>query len=311
MAASPGADLVTGCVDSDLESIGSPTGGVELDVGDVSVDIGGVDILQAVSLSAEAGSFIGLLGPNGSGKSTLLRTIYRSIRPTTGAVLVDGSDVWAVSAQISARLTAVVTQESTSDFDFTVRELVAMGRNPHKRLFERDTAEDQALVSQALHQVGIDRFADRAFTTLSGGEKQRVLVARCLTQQSPLLVLDEPTNHLDVRAQFELLDLIHSLGVTTVAALHDLDIAARYCDRVVVLDAGRVVASGTPAEVLTSQLIAAVFGVNCRCDLVDNGQRVELRMLGAVRGDAVRVGAAAREQTVRPAESAAQQELHE
>ena len=277
---------MTGYVAGHLESIGSPTAGVELDVGDVSVDIGGVDILRAVSLGAEPGSFTGLLGPNGSGKSTLLRTIYRSTRPASGVVLVDGSDVWTVSSQVSARLTAVVAQESNSDFDFTVRELVAMGRNPHKRLFQRDTAEDQALVSQALHQVGIDRFADRGFATLSGGEKQRVLVARCLTQQSPLLVLDEPTNHLDVRAQFELLDLIRSLGVTTVAALHDLDLAARYCDRVVVLNAGRVVASGRAVEVLTAQLIAAVFGVHCRCDLVENGQRVELRMLGAVRGDA-------------------------
>ena len=284
---------MTGDVAGDLAGIGNPAAGVDLDVGEVSVDINGVDIVRAVSLDAEPGSLTGLLGPNGSGKSTLLRTIYRSTRPTSGAVFVDGSDVWAVSAQVSAQLTAVVTQESTSDFDFTVRELVAMGRNPHKRMFQRDTAEDQALVSRALRQVAIDHLADRAFATLSGGEKQRALVARCLTQQSPLLVLDEPTNHLDVRAQFELLDLIRSLGVTTVAALHDLDFAARYCDRVFVLDAGRLVASGTPAEVLTAQLIAGVFGVHCRIDLVDNGQKVELRMLGAVHRDAGSAGATA------------------
>ena len=300
---------MTGYVAGNPTSIGSPTAGIELDVGGVSVNIGGVNILRAVSLGAKPGSFTGLLGPNGSGKSTLLRTVYRSTRPTSGAVLVDGSNVWAVSAQVSAQLTAVVTQESSSDFDFTVRELVAMGRNPHKRLFQRDNAQDQALVSQALHQVGIERFAERAFATLSGGEKQRVLVARCLTQQSPLLVLDEPTNHLDVRAQFELLDLIRSLGVTTVAALHDLDFAARYCDRVVVLDAGRVVASGRPVEVLTAELIASVFGVHCRCDLVDNGQRVELRMLGAVEGADGSAGAAAREQTEQGAENPAQQEF--
>ena len=287
---------MTGDVADDLTSIRHPDGGVELEVGNVSVAIDSIEIIRAVSLGAEPGSFTGLLGPNGSGKSTLLRTIYRSTRPASGAVLVDGKNVWAVSAQVSAQLTAVVTQESTSDFDFTVREIVAMGRNPHKRLFQRDTAEDQDLVSQALRQVGIDRFADRTFATLSGGEKQRTLVARCLTQQSPLLVLDEPTNHLDVRAQFELLDLIRSLGVTTLAALHDLDLAARYCDRVVVLNGGRVVARGTPVEVLTSELIAAVFGVDCRCDLVDNGQRVELRMLGAVRRDAPSGGATAREQ---------------
>ena len=291
-------------------SIRSPVAGVELDADNVSVSIDGVDIIRAVSLGAAPGSFTGLLGPNGSGKSTLLRTIYRSTRPASGVVLVDGHNVWTVSAQVSAQLTAVVTQESNSDFDFTVREMVAMGRNPHKRLFQGDTDEDEALVSQALQQVGIERFADRTFATLSGGEKQRTLVARCLTQQSPLLVLDEPTNHLDVRAQFELLDLIRSLGVTTVAALHDLDLAARYCDRVVVLDAGRVVASGRPVEVLTPELIAAVFGVHCRCDLVDNGQRVELRMLGAVHPDTGSAGTAAREQTAqRKAEAPRQERL--
>ena len=299
---------MTGDIAGGLASAASPAAGVELDAGHVSVSVDGVDIVRAVSLGAAPGSFTGLLGPNGSGKSTLLRAVYRSTRPTSGVVLVDGNDVWTVSAQVSAQLTAVVTQESSSDFDFTVSEIVAMGRNPHKRLFQRDTAEDQALVSQALQQVGIERFADRTFATLSGGEKQRTLVARCLTQRSPLLVLDEPTNHLDVRAQFELLDLIRSLGVTTVAALHDLDLAARYCDRVVVLNAGRVVASGTPAEVLTPELIAAVFGVHCRCDLVDNGQRVELRMLGAVCGDAGSPAADALEQSAKTAGRAAHQE---
>jgi len=260
------------------------SGGVDVELNAVSVSIESLAIVRDVSIEAAAGTFTGLLGPNGSGKSTLLRTIYRSRRPATGTVLVDGRDVWCVSTGVAARLTAVVAQEGSSDFDFTVREVVEMGRNPHKRFMQRDTVDDEVIVAQSLNLVGLESFAERTFATLSGGEKQRVLLARCLAQQAPLLVLDEPTNHLDVRAQFELLDLIGALAVTTVAALHDLNLAARYCDRVVVLDRGRVVASGVPVEVLTEELIAEVFGVRCRCELSDAGDRVDLRMIGSVGG---------------------------
>lgn len=263
---------------------------VELVVDGVSVSLDKVGIVHAASLDAAPGTFTGLLGPNGSGKSTLLRTIYRSRQPTNGTVLVDGRDVWSVSTKVAAQLTAVVAQEGSSDFDFTVREMVEMGRNPHKRLMQRDTEEDESLIERAVSLAGVDRFVDRTFATLSGGEKQRVLLARCLAQQSPLLVLDEPTNHLDVCAQFELLDLISSLGVTTVAALHDLNLAARYCDRVVVLEAGRVVADGVPAEVLTVELLADVFGVRCSRVMSDDGARVELRMLGSIRSAGSQVG---------------------
>lgn len=263
---------------------------VDLVVDGVSVSVDAVGIVHAASLAAAPGSFTGVLGPNGSGKSTLLRTIYRSRQPTNGTVLVDGRDVWSVSTKVAAQLTAVVAQEGSSDFDFTVREMVEMGRNPHKRLLQRDTVEDESLVERAIALAGVDRFVDRTFATLSGGEKQRVLVARCLAQQSPLLVLDEPTNHLDVCAQFELLDLIGSLGVTTVAALHDLNLAARYCDQVVVLDAGRVVAAGVPAEVLTAELLADVFGVRCSRLSSDDGSRIELRLLGSVRSARSQVG---------------------
>ncbi len=264
---------------------------VDLAVDGVSVAVDSVGIVHAASLDAAAGTFTGVLGPNGSGKSTLLRTIYRSRRPSGGKVFVDGNDVWCVSSKVAAQLTAVVAQEGSSDFDFTVREIVEMGRNPHKRLLQRDTAEDDSLVTRSMSLAGVDRFADRTFATLSGGEKQRVLVARCLAQQAPLLVLDEPTNHLDVCAQFELLDLIRSLGVTTVAALHDLNLAARYCDRVVVLHAGRVVAHGVPADVLTAELLADVFGVRCTCVLSDEGANVELRIFGSVRSAASRTEA--------------------
>jgi iron complex transport system ATP-binding protein len=218
-------------------------------------------IVDDLSLQVADGQLVGLLGPNGSGKSTLLRMAYRLLRPTAGVVALDDRDVWRLSARDAARSMAVLAQENPSDFDFSAREIVLMGRTPHKRMFDADTAEDQRRVDQALIRVGAADLADRRFQTLSGGEKQRVLMARALVQQAQVLVLDEPTNHLDIRYQFEIMALIRALGVTTLAALHELNLAAHYCDRLYLIDAGRLVASGVPAEVLTPALIDRVYGV--------------------------------------------------
>jgi iron complex transport system ATP-binding protein len=214
-----------------------------------------------VTLSAADGEFVGLLGPNGSGKSSLLRTIYRLIKPQAGAILLDDDNVWQLSAREVARRMAVVTQEHTGDFDFSVFEMVLMGRNPHKGMFDRDTDNDFQLVQEALHRVDMASFAQRSFLTLSGGEKQRVLVARALVQQARFLVLDEPTNHLDIHYQLSILELVRQVGVTTIAALHDLNLAAYYCDRLYVLKQGQVVESGTPEQVLRPDLIREVYGV--------------------------------------------------
>ncbi|MGH3889284.1 MAG: ABC transporter ATP-binding protein [Pseudonocardiaceae bacterium] len=218
-------------------------------------------IVTSATITVAAGELVGLVGPNGSGKSTLLRCVYRVLRPVAGVVALDGEDVWELSARASAQRTAVVVQEPQSDFDFTVRDMVLMGRAPHKGLLERASEADDRIVDDALARVGADEFADRAFTTLSGGEKQRVLVARALAQQTRLLVLDEPTNHLDVRHQLEVLELVRDLGIATLAALHDLNLAAAYCDRLYVLSAGEVVAQGKPEEVLSPDLVESVFGV--------------------------------------------------
>ncbi|MYV97202.1 ABC transporter ATP-binding protein, partial [Streptomyces sp. SID3343] len=144
----------------------------------------------------------------------------------------------------------------------TVAEVVALGRTPHQGLFDRESARDRDTVADALARSGAAPFADRVFASLSGGERQRVLLARALAQEPALLVLDEPTNHLDIRARFELLALIHELGITTLAVLHDLDLAARSCDRLIVLDAGRVVAAGSVVDALTEPVLRDVFGVN-------------------------------------------------
>lgn len=218
-------------------------------------------IVRDVSLHVAQGELVGLLGPNGSGKSTLLRMIYRILKPASGSVEVSGRDVWRSSARDNARAMAVLAQENTSEFELLVRDVVLMGRTPHQSPFARDSAEDFRIVAQALERVDAKYLSERMFSTLSGGEKQRVLMARALAQQAPLLVLDEPTNHLDVRHQFELMNLIRSLGLTALAALHELPLAAHYCDRLYLLKDGVLVAQGTPSEVLTPEIIADVYGV--------------------------------------------------
>lgn len=161
----------------------------------------------------------------------------------------------------AARRMAVVLQETAIQFDFTVQEMVLMGRTPHKSAFDPDTSDDWEIVADALAQVNMLDFRERSFGTLSGGEKRRVLIARALAQQSQFLVLDEPTNHLDIRYQLEILGIVRELRVTTLAALHDLNLATLYCDRLYVLSEGRVVASGAPDEVVTADLIYEVYGV--------------------------------------------------
>ncbi|MYB75921.1 MAG: ABC transporter ATP-binding protein [Chloroflexi bacterium] len=218
-------------------------------------------ILRDVAVDVAAGELVGVLGPNGSGKSSLLRCIYRALKPDTGYITLDGDNVWDLDAREAARRTATVLQETPGEFEFVVWEMVLMGRTPHKSMFARENTEDHNLVESALDQVGMLSFADRSFSTLSGGEKQRVLIARALAQQARFLILDEPTNHLDVRYQLEILDLVRGLQVTTFTALHDLNLAATYCDRLYIMAEGEIVAAGTPDDVFQPALLRKVFGV--------------------------------------------------
>ncbi|MCZ4323779.1 ABC transporter ATP-binding protein [Pseudomonas anguilliseptica] len=223
-------------------------------------------LLDGIELAVGDGQLVGLLGPNGSGKTSLLRCAYRFQRPDQGRVELDGEALWSRSPRWCAQRVAVVLQEFPQDFGLTVAEVAAMGRTPHKGLFDGDDQADVALVEQALARVGLTEHKRQAFAHLSGGEKQRVLLARALVQQPTLLILDEPTNHLDPRYQLELLRLIKTLGLATLASFHDLNLAAAFCDRLYVLDHGRVVASGTPNEVLTEALLAEVYGVQALVD---------------------------------------------
>jgi iron complex transport system ATP-binding protein len=233
-------------------------------VAGLRVRLDGREVLRDADLEVPAGRFVGVVGPNGSGKSTLIRAAYRALRPSTGTVFLGDDDLWSLSARESARRVAVVAQHETGTADFTVAEVVGMGRTPHKRFLAPDTGADREICAEALARVGLDGYADRPAAALSGGERQRLVIARALAQQAPLLLLDEPTNHLDVRHQYEILNLVRALGLTVLAALHDLDLALQFCDRLYVLDVGTVVAAGVPAQVLTPELVRTVFGVDAQ-----------------------------------------------
>ncbi|MFG3407428.1 ABC transporter ATP-binding protein [Streptomyces sp. NPDC048142] len=235
---------------------------MKLTVDQIHVELEGTPVLRGVDLEVLPGTVVGLVGPNGSGKSTLLRTVYRSLRPTRGVVRVGEDDVRRLAPRAAARRTAAVLQDPAgSTGGLSVTEIVELGRTPHHGLIGREGPDDRRAVADAIDRCGIRPFAGRDYASLSGGERQRVLLARALAQEPRLLVLDELTNHLDIRARFELLDLIRSTGVSTLAVLHDLDLAVRLCDRIIVLDEGTVVAAGHVLDALTPGILADVFGV--------------------------------------------------
>ncbi|PKW16423.1 ABC transporter ATP-binding protein [Saccharopolyspora spinosa] len=245
----------------------------------VSAGYAEVPAVHDVTLTIAPGEFVAVVGPNGSGKSTLLKTVYRALRPRAGAVLFGDEDAWMARHRDVARRVGVLGQDQAGGYDFTAREAVRLGRYPHLGAFDRLTAADEAVVADALERTGATVFADRPLSTLSGGERQRVLLARALAQQPELLVLDEPTNHLDPAHQISALSLVASLGVTVVAALHTLDLAARHATMIVALKAGTIAAAGPPGEVLTPAVFRDVFEVDGSvvADPVDGRPRVLLR----------------------------------
>lgn len=237
---------------------------MRIEVKTVEALLGGNRILKGVDLEAGQRELVGVIGPNGSGKSTLLKCIYRVLKPAAGAVYLDGKTLDTYSYKASAKRIAVVAQHNYYNFDFSVRDVVLMGRAPHKRALDRDTAEDHQIVAESLETVGMAEFADRSFSTLSGGEQQRVILARALAQRTPCLILDEPTNHLDIKYQLQLMDLVRGLDRTVIAAVHDLNIGAMYCDRLYAVKDGEIVGQGTPGELLTPDFIRAVYEVDAR-----------------------------------------------
>lgn len=225
---------------------------------------GGVSILDGVSAEIRKGEFVGLVGPNGCGKSSLLKHIYRAYSPKEGAVFISGEDVRKMSSRYFARQASVVAQEHTVEFDMSVGDMVMFGRYAHGSLWKRDARKDGAVCRKCLERVGLAGCEGRSFASLSGGEKQRVILARALAQECRLIILDEPTNHLDIKYQYRLMEILRREQATVFSSVHDLNIAAMYCQRILLMKEGRIFAQGSPEEVMTPENIREVFGVNAQ-----------------------------------------------
>lgn len=253
-----------------------------LTVDDVSVRLDGHSILTNIGFEMHAGEWVGLLGPNGSGKTTLLRAIGAHI-PFDGRIVLDGRSVDEWSAREQARRLAYVRQAPSLTFDFTVEELVLLGRAPHRGWLRSYGAADRTRVREALARVDLEGFADRSVLSLSGGELQRVFLAQALVQEAGLLLLDEPTSHLDVHYQFTFMEQVQALvdaGRAVLTVFHDLELAARHAERLLILQEGRLVGQGTPASVLTPDCIAEVFGMRARVERKE-GRGLRIEYLGA------------------------------
>jgi len=229
---------------------------------DIAWSAGGTTILSGVSLEVRSGEMLGILGPNGAGKTSLLRILAGLRRPDAGTVALDDEDLRRMSRRSVARRLAIVEQSPEVHDDITVHETAALGRTPHRGTFATLDREDHAAIERALALTGLGVHRSRTWRSLSGGEQQRAQLARALAQEPDVIVLDEPTNHLDIRYQLDVLALLSSLDMTVITALHDLNLAARFCDRVVVLHGGGVRAAGPPAEVLTAELLRRVYEVD-------------------------------------------------
>ena len=231
---------------------------------DLFYEVQAETLLDGVTLHADRGQLVGLIGPNGAGKSTLLRAMSGILGYRDGAVRLDGADIKSLSSKAIAAGLALIPQIAPYTHGFTCIELVLMGRYPHLGRFQIEGKEDDRIARDAMRLTEIEQFADRTLDTLSGGERQRVFVSRALAQQPRVLLLDEPTSNLDILHQLKVFDLVRKLvdeGLTAVAAIHDLNMAARYCDRLVLLTGGRVLAEGSPEEVLSPETIESAFGV--------------------------------------------------
>lgn len=241
-------------------------------VADATFTYDGDPVLRDLSCAIGRGEFVGIIGPNGTGKSTLLKLMSGYLRPTRGRVTIDGTPVERLSRAALGRLIGVVPQDTAVSLPFTVMEMVLLGRTPYGTGFAFEDARDLAAARRAMERTDTLPLAGRRVTELSGGERQRVILARALAQEPRILLLDEPAAFLDIRHEVEMYDLLRDLqrqGMTVVSVLHDLNIAALYCDRLVLLAGGRVARAGTPAEVITYQMLTEVYGTEVYVALND------------------------------------------
>jgi len=252
---------------------------MRLEIKSLAMNIDGNVILHDINVSVENHEFVGIIGPNGSGKSTFLKCIYRVLRPTMGNIYIDGIDINDMSYQESALKIAVVAQNNFYSFDFPVLDIVLMGRFPHKGMLERDNPSDYDLARKALGKVGLADLEKRSFLTLSGGEQQRVFLARALVQETECMILDEPMNQLDIKYQLQIMNIVKNLNLTIITAVHDLNIAAMYCDRLIALRNGKIVGNGSPAELLTEGFIYDLYGVRVKVDCGEDTKYPNIKYL--------------------------------
>jgi iron complex transport system ATP-binding protein len=239
---------------------------VLLSVDGVECRYGSVKILENVHFTVNEGDFVGIVGPNGSGKTTLLKSISRTLKPFKGTILLDKTDVYSIKSVDLAKQMAIVPQESNIGFSFTALDIVLMGRNPHMKRFQMESEADLTIVRKAMNRTNTWHLADRPINELSGGEKQRVVIARALAQEPKVLLLDEPLTHLDMINQLEIMDLVKELCIKehliVLTVIHDLNLAARYCSSILLLKGAKIFAAGPVENVLTSENIKAVFQVD-------------------------------------------------
>ncbi|MDR0523612.1 MAG: ABC transporter ATP-binding protein [Candidatus Methanoplasma sp.] len=243
---------------------------MRLTVEGVAFSYGSSPILDGVTFSADSGEILGIIGPNGSGKTTLLKCINRILSPVQGEILLDSESLRGMRPRDRARLLGYVPQNAVSEFSApTVYEVVMMGRAPREAGW-RSGAEDERIAWEAMADMGVDSLASRPFNRISSGQSQRVLIARAMAQEASVLLLDEPTSNLDVRYQIEVMDIVRRLsrekGVGVCAVLHDMDTAMRYCDKLIMLEGGRIAAAGDTADVLTPENILETYGVGVAID---------------------------------------------
>ena len=245
-------------------------------------------ILEEVTFGVRKGEILGILGPNGCGKTTLLKNLNRNLSPKRGCVLLDGTDLEEMHKKDIAKRIAVVPQTNEINFAFTVREIVEMGRMPFQESFRGSSSEDEAIVEEAMRSTGITAMADRHINTMSGGERQRVIIARAIAQTPEIILMDEPTLHLDISMQFDILDLIRNLsrekGLTVVIVSHDLPMVARYCDRMILIHDHGIYAHGRPEDILTPENMRTVFNIDAEYVLDERGNPT-VRLFGSCTSD--------------------------
>lgn len=237
----------------------------------ISYRVGGCQILNNLTISIKKGEFLGIIGPNGSGKTSLMSILSGLKHSQTGQVTLQGVPLKNIPRRSIAQQLAFVEQQAQTNERITARQAVELGRTPHLGALTPWSKHDDQVVDQALKEVDMLHLASRMWETLSGGERQRLHIGRALAQQSPILLLDEPTNHLDIGHQLGLLDLVKQQRLTTIAALHDLNHAAMFCDRIAVMKKGNLIACGKPAEVLEQEMIRDVFGVHVVVETLEDG----------------------------------------